>query len=630
MPRPSLLRALAGLATALVAALGAPSAAAATPPAPSPHPSPFIVTLRPGTDVEATASEWRGRGVHVSHVYGHALSGFAGRMEPHLAEQLRRDARVDAVEPDGVVVASGTQVGPPWALDRIDQRSRPLDGSYTYDHTGGGVTVYVIDSGVRPTHAEFSGRLAPGYGAINDGYGTSDCRGHGTHVAGSVAGTTFGVAKEVTIVPVRVLDCNGSGSVSAVIAGVNWVTAHHPDGAPAVATMSLGGVANRSLDTAVRTSISDGVSYSVAAGNANVDACNDSPARVAEVLTVAASTSSDTKASFSNWGSCVDLFAPGTSIVSASIASDTASAAASGTSMAAPHVAGLAALYLSASPSATPGTVSAALAEGATPDVISDPAGSPNRLAYSRLTPADAPRPTPVSHPAPPEPATPAPPTFTAASPAPSATVGTPYGPYRFAATGSLPSTFGVASGSLPPGLSLDPTTGVLSGTPTATGSFTFALRASSGANLEAVSSPVTITVVPNVSPSSAPARNGYWLVASDGGIFAFGDATFRGSTGGAALTRPIVGMAPTASGNGYWLVASDGGIFAFGDATFRGSTGGAALTRPIVGMAPTASGNGYWLVASDGGIFAFGDATFRGSTGGAPLAQPIVGMAIT
>jgi len=228
------------------------------------------------------------------------------------------------------------------------------------------VTVYVIDSGVRATHVEFAGRVAPGYTAINDGNGTSDCNGHGTHVAGTVAGTTYGAAKAVTVVPVRVLDCTGSGTMSGVIAGVDWVTSQHTAGAPAVANMSLGGGANSSLDTAMRNSITDGVTYTVAAGNENVDACTSSPARVAEALTIAASTSTDARASYSNWGSCIDLFAPGSSISSAYHSTDTATATMSGTSMAAPHAAGIAALYLSGSPSASPGTVSTAIINGAT------------------------------------------------------------------------------------------------------------------------------------------------------------------------------------------------------------------------------------------------------------------------
>lgn len=351
----------------------------------------FIVTLRPGTDSGSTAAEWERRGAAISHIYRHALSGFAGTMGQDLADQLRRDARVERIERDGPVRATDTQTSAPWGLDRVDQRSRPLDGSYTYDQTGAGISVYVIDTGVRASHTDFSGRVVAGYTAIADGLGTADCHGHGTHVAGTVAGAIYGAAKQATIVPVRVLDCNGSGTMSGVIAGVDWVTAHHLPGAPAVANMSLGGGANSSLDAAVRSSIADGVTYTVAAGNDNVDACTKSPARVSEALTVAASTSSDARASYSNWGVCVDLFAPGSSVKSAYHSSDTATATMSGTSMAAPHVAGVAALYLTADPAAPPGTVGSVITAGSTLDVITGAAGSPNRLAYSRLAVAGAP-----------------------------------------------------------------------------------------------------------------------------------------------------------------------------------------------------------------------------------------------
>jgi len=414
LSRPYLLRPLFGL-TVTAVVLGASPAGAAPSAGPAgaqgAERASFIVTLRPGADPAATAAEMRSRGAEIFQIYSHALSGFAARVGPDLADQLRGDSRVQQVERDGVVRASGTQTNPTWGLDRIDQRSRPLDSSYTYDNTGAGVTVYVIDSGVRATHVEFAGRVAPGYTAINDGNGTSDCNGHGTHVAGTVAAATYGASKAVTVVPVRVLDCTGSGTMSGVIAGLDWVTSHHTAGAPASANLSLGGGANSSLDTALRNSISDGVTYTVSAGNDNVDACTASPARVAEALTVAASTSTDARASYSNWGSCVDLFAPGSSISSTYSTSDTATATMSGTSMAAPHVAGIAALYLSGAPAASPNTVNTAITNGATTNVITDTAGTTNRLAYSRLTPTGTIAVTPTAT----APATPTAPTATGA-----------------------------------------------------------------------------------------------------------------------------------------------------------------------------------------------------------------------
>ena len=389
MFRTSLLLPAAGLVATVTLALGAGTAGAtATPPPASAATgrATFIVTLRPGVDVADTAGELRGRGAEVVHVYRSALSGFAGRLGPDLADALRRDGRVERIERDTAVQASGSQASPTWGLDRIDQVNRPFSSSYTYDQTGAGVNVYVIDSGVRASHTDLSGRVVAGYTAINDGRGTSDCNGHGTHVAGTVGGTTYGVAKRATIVPVRVLDCNGSGTASGVIAGIDWVSAHHAAGAPAVANMSLGGGTSTALDAAVRSSIADGVTYVVAAGNENVDACTKSPARVGEALTVAATTSSDARAWYSNGGPCVDLFGPGSSITSTSNTSDTATATSSGTSMAAPHVAGIAALRLSAAPSASPATVSWTVVGGASANVVSDVAGAPNRLAYSRLT----------------------------------------------------------------------------------------------------------------------------------------------------------------------------------------------------------------------------------------------------
>jgi subtilisin family serine protease len=349
----------------------------------------FVVSLAPGVDVAAVAREWRGRGAPVPHVYQHAMRGFAADLTPAQVSSLRSDPRVSTVEPDGVVQASSTQDGATWGLDRVDQRNLPLNKTYTYDTTASSVTVYVIDTGVRATHQDLAGRVALGYTSINDGRGTDDCNGHGTHVAGTVASTVHGVAKGVSIVPVRVLDCNGSGTWSGVIAGVDWITSRHTTGTPAVANMSLGGGASASLDKAVRNSVAKGVVYSVAAGNDNKDACNYSPARVAEALTVASTTSSDARSSFSNFGTCVQLFAPGSSITSSWNSSDTSTRTLNGTSMAAPHVAGVAALYLSARPTATPAEVRDAVLSGATTGVVSGANGSPNLLAYSKITPSD-------------------------------------------------------------------------------------------------------------------------------------------------------------------------------------------------------------------------------------------------
>jgi serine protease len=344
-----------------------------------------------GREVSQIAHEMAGRhGGRVAHVYEHALRGFATKMSKARAQALAQDPRVKYVEQDSLVWAVETQVNPPWGLDRIDQQARPLDASYTYDFTGAGANAYIIDTGIRTDHVDFGGRAFHGYTAISDGRGSSDCNGHGTHVAGTVGGATYGVAKQVTLIAVRVLNCQGSGTISGVIAGVNWVTSNRV--LPAVANMSLAGGASSSLDTAIRNSIAAGVTYAVAAGNSNVNACSYSPSRVPEALTVGASTSVDARSSFSNWGACLDLFAPGSSITSAWYTSDTATATISGTSMASPHVAGVAALYLEQHPDASPATVAAAIVDNATTGRLTGiGTGSPNRLVDSLFTTVDRP-----------------------------------------------------------------------------------------------------------------------------------------------------------------------------------------------------------------------------------------------
>jgi subtilisin family serine protease len=355
----------------------------------------YIVVLKnvPSDRVPEHAQELaRSHGGTLGFVYQHALTGFSLELTAAEAEKLARHPRVELLEPDQEILLTATQSPATWGLDRIDQRDLPLNNSYTYNQTGQGVHAYVIDTGVLGSHQEFAGRMGNGYTAINDGRGTTDCNGHGTHVAGTTGGTTYGVAKQVTIHPVRVLSCSGSGSNSGVIAGVDWVTANHVK--PAVANMSLGGSASSALDSAVANSVAAGVSYAVAAGNENQNACNVSPARAASANTVGATTSSDARSSFSNFGTCVDIFAPGSSITSAWYTSSTATNTISGTSMASPHVAGAIALYLQTNPTASGATVTQALVNNSTPNkVTSAGTGSPNRLLYSLFGGAPPPPP---------------------------------------------------------------------------------------------------------------------------------------------------------------------------------------------------------------------------------------------
>ena len=320
----------------------------------------------------------------VSQLYTHALHGMVVDADERKLARLLNDPRVEFVEEDGYIELSATQTGATWGLDRVDQRDLPLNGSYIYTPLAANVRAYIIDSGIRAGHTQFGSRLLSGYSAINDGRGTNDCNGHGTHVAGTVGGTTWGVAKQVRLVPVRVFGCSGGSSNSTIIAGIDWVRANRV--LPAVANMSLGGPASSATDTATNNLISSGVTVVVAAGNDNgANACNYSPARVANAVTVGSSTRTDARSSFSNIGSCVNIFAPGSAITSAWHTSTSASNSISGTSMASPHVAGAAALYLTNNPSASPATVRNWLYSNATTNRLSGVgSGSPNRLLYTR------------------------------------------------------------------------------------------------------------------------------------------------------------------------------------------------------------------------------------------------------
>jgi subtilisin family serine protease len=337
----------------------------------------------------------------ITHTYTSVLRGFAAKMSAQEARELAADSRVAFVEQDGVVKASEEQSNPPnWGLDRSDQAKLPLDKKYSYATKAENVNAYIIDTGINTAHSDFGGRASVGTDTVGDGKNGEDCNGHGTHVASTVGGAAHGLAKGAKLFAVRVLSCSGSGTNAGVIGGVDWVTKNAKK--PAVANMSLGGDASTALDNAVQKSIAAGITYALAAGNENADACGSSPARTPEAITVGATAIDDTRASFSNTGTCVDLFAPGQDITAAWIGGGNATRTISGTSMASPHVAGAVALYLAQNAGASPEQVQDALVGCATPGVVTNPgSGSPNKLLFATCDGGDTPEPGPTGSPDP-------------------------------------------------------------------------------------------------------------------------------------------------------------------------------------------------------------------------------------
>ncbi|MUH51194.1 MAG: S8 family serine peptidase, partial [Actinobacteria bacterium] len=383
-----------------VAANGAPSVnlglSASMSGGAQPASARYIVRFATDQALAAAVALQRGARRPAERVWTHRLKGFAGSLSTADLRRLRADPAVMSIEVDSPVSVAGSESSPPWGLDRIDQRQQPLDHTYSYGSTGSGVAAYIIDTGARLTHSEFAARIIrSAWIDFGDGSQAEDCNGHGTHVTGIVGGATYGVAKDVSLIPVKVLTCNGTGLSSDIVTALEWIVNDHLPGVPAVVNMSLGGDPSTALDAAVNDVIADGVTVVVAAGNDSNDGCLHSPARVPAAITVGATTSIDSVASYSNHGSCVDLFAPGSQILSSwyvdglSQPSDTATKTISGTSMATPHVTGAIARILQDAPAASPAQAWSLLDAFTTTGVLTGLApGDPDKMLFLAPPPA--------------------------------------------------------------------------------------------------------------------------------------------------------------------------------------------------------------------------------------------------